>query len=207
MGFTHTIACEDRDFPEWHGGRTHALVWALLLDDADTRLCIDDARRRLGGLVLPRYERQPHVSVAFAGLAEEPGLPGYGQDELAADLERIRPLLEGPVEMRAARWGSFPMVPYLGVQADWLHRARAALDRQAVEVHEMPYVPHVTVGHWRGRWSRETVMGRLGQSPPVRSWQVRELSLLRYESVDIAGPLETVGSLDLTNGHWSSATG
>ena len=206
MGFTHTIACEDRDFPEWHGGRAHALVWALLLDGPDVQECVDAARMRLQGLVLPRYERQPHVSVAFAGLAEEPGLPGYAEEHLAADLATITPLLEGPVEILSAGWGSFPMVPYLAVESDWLHKARVELDRHAAELQQMTYVPHVTLGHWCGNWPRAEVMDLLGPPLPSHIWRVRELSLLRYVASDIAGPLETVGSVDLTLGEWTQNT-
>ena len=74
--FTHTIACEDRDFPEWHGGRRHAYVWALEIPAPDLQECLHAARNRLAGLVLPRYERQPHITVAFAGLDAEPGQAG-----------------------------------------------------------------------------------------------------------------------------------
>ncbi len=202
MTFTHTIACEDRDFPEWHGGRSHALVWALLLDEPGVAQCIAAARQRLGALILPRYERQPHVTVAFAGLAAEPGLPGYDSQDLDADLAVIRTLLDGPVTVRPAGWGSFPMVPYLAVESDWLHRARGALDRDAVELHQLPYVPHMTLGHWSGRWKRESVLERLDAPTPRRGWQVHSLSLLRYETSDIAGGLTPVGSLDLAHGRW-----
>ena len=204
MPFTRTIACQNRDFPEWHGGRTHALVWALLLEEPDVEKCVADARLRLEGLLLPRYERQSHVTVAFAGLVAEPDLPGYNEEHLATDLATITPLLDGPVEVRATGWGSFPMVPYLAVESDWLHRARAAMEPNAVELHQMSYVPHVTLGHWSGEWPRESVLERLDAPLPERTWQVSMLSLLRYETHDIAGPLEPVGQIDLITGHWSS---
>lgn len=203
MTFTRTIACQNRDFPEWHGGRAHALVWALLLEEPDIDQCVAAARLRLEGLLLPRYERQPHVTVAFAGLVAEPGLPGYDEKHLATDLTTITPLLDGPVEIQATGWGSFPMVPYLAVESDWLHGARAALDSDAVQLHQMTYVPHVTLGHWSGQWPRESVLERLAGPLPERAWNAPRLSLLRYDTHDIAGPLEQVGSLDLTLGRWS----
>ena len=205
MPFTRTIACQDRDFPEWHGGRTHALVWALLLEEPDVQQCVADARVRLEGLLLPRYERQPHVTVAFAGLVAEPDLPGYTGEHLATDLATITPLLEGPVEIRATGWGGFPMVPYLAVESGWLHRAHAALEPNAVALHQMTYVPHVTLGHWCGQWPRWSVLERLDAPLPERTWQVPRLSLLRYKTHDISGPLERVGSLDLTLGSWAHA--
>ncbi|MGO1489240.1 MAG: 2'-5' RNA ligase family protein [Arachnia sp.] len=207
MSSLSTSACQDRDFPEWHGGRSHALVWALMLDASDIEQCLTAARGRLAGLLLPRYRRQPHVTVAFAGLAAEPGLPGYDDDRLSADLATMQSLIEGPVEIRPTGWGSFAMVPYLGVEANWLHAARAALDITAVQLHKMPYVPHVTVGHWCGEWPFDVVLERLEGPVPQRSWSVSKLSLLRYATRDIAGPLEEVGSLDLVHGLWSPVGG
>lgn len=202
--FTHTTACQDRDFPEWHGGRRHALVWALELDDTELQRTVADARQRLDGLLLPRYERKPHVTVAFAGLVAEPGLPGYDDHHLTHDVAHLRPLVSGPVQLQTTGWGSFPMVPYLGVASAWLAVAHAALDQGASRIHGMTYVPHVTLGHWCGAWPRDEVMGRLEGPLPQGPWLVNALSLLRYETHDIAGPLEPVGRLDLTSGQWTN---
>lgn len=197
--FTHTIACQDRDFPEWHGGRRHALVWALELDTTDLHECVDAARSRLSGLLLPRYGRQPHVTVAFAGLVAEPGLAGYDKTRLETDLSRLQPLLDGPVDLRATGWGSFPMVPYLAVESGWLAGAHAALDDGG---HQMSYLPHVSMGHWAGEWPREMVLARIAAPIPAHTWRVSDVSLLRYETHDIAGALETVGRLNLHDGTW-----
>lgn len=202
--FTHTIACQDRDFPEWHGGRRHAYVWALELPEPDVRECLAEARSRLSGLLLPRYERQPHVTIAFAGLAAEPGHVGYDDTTLAADLARLAPLAQGPVEVRATGWGSFPMVPYLAVESPWLDGAHRVLDGGVGAAHDMSYVPHVTVGHWSGEWVRGDVLDRLDGPVPEQAWTVPEMSLLRYETHDIAGPLEPVGRLNLISGDWTS---
>lgn len=200
--FTHTIACQDRDFPEWHGGRRHAYVWALELSEPELRKCVDAARARLAGLVLPRYRRQPHVTVAFAGLAAEPGHHGYDGAALASDLERLAPSVQGPVEVRATGWGSFPMVPYLGVEATWLTGAHRVLDGGVGEAHGMSFRPHVTVGHWLGEWPRGEVLARLDAPVPAQVWTVAELSLLRYDTDDVAGPLTAMGRMDLTSGNW-----
>ncbi|MEO7586463.1 MAG: 2'-5' RNA ligase family protein [Arachnia sp.] len=201
MTFTHTIACDDRDFPEWHGGCSHALVWALELDQPDLVTAVAAARARLEGLLLPLYDRQPHVTVAFGGLAEGDGVAGYGGERLTRDLHRLRPLLDGPVELRATGWGSFPMVPYLAVESPWLQAVHDLLDDGAA-AHGMSYMPHVTVGHWAGAWRRDDVLARLDATPPAGPWRVGALSLLRYETHDIAGALEVVGRLDLTDGTW-----
>lgn len=68
---TLTIACVDADFPAWRKGRARAFAWVVGpgLPGADVLIAL--GRRRLAGYLLERYERQPHVTVAFCGL-----LPG-----------------------------------------------------------------------------------------------------------------------------------
>lgn len=194
-----TIACEDRDFPEWHRGHAHAAVWAFELGFPEVYAMVDAAQERLGLLLLPRYERQPHVTVAFAGLM---GLGEFDDERLDADLALLRQELAGPVTVRAAGWDSFPMVPYLRVDTDWPHAARTALNT-ARPFAAGSYQPHVTVGMYGTVVPVREAVALLDGLPFGGSWTVNELSLLRYETADIAGPLEVVGRLDLTTGKFA----
>lgn len=190
--------------PGWHGGRSHALVWALELGEPAHRLT-DLARRRLGPVLLERYERQPHVTISYAGLMRGPGADGYDPDALVVDLERLRPLLRGPVTVVAQGWDSFPMVPYLGLASDWLHQAHAALPTPGFHG-AMTYRPHLTVGQYATRLPLAEACALLAPLPSTGAWQVGEVSLLRYDTDDISGPLTAEGRLDLTSGQfrWSS---
>ncbi|HMT87522.1 MAG TPA: 2'-5' RNA ligase family protein [Arachnia sp.] len=191
-----TIACEDRDFAEWHNGRRHAAVWAFELDRPEVRDMLGQARRRLASLLLPRYERQPHVTVAFAGLIAD---DDFSDERLDADLALLRGLLDGPVILRATGWDSFPMVPYLRVAADWPHVAREALTRSRPLAAES-YQPHVTVGMYDAVVPICEPVRLLDGLPFGGTWELTELSLLRFETADIAGPLEVVGRLSLSDG-------
>ena len=105
-GVTRPI--EDRDFAEWHGGCRHALVWLIDVDVPAVREAVADARARLDGLLYPRYDRVPHVTVAFSGLAPEPGATPadilYGEAELASDLGRLEALAAEPFTLRIEGW-------------------------------------------------------------------------------------------------------
>ncbi|WP_185975588.1 2'-5' RNA ligase family protein [Tessaracoccus rhinocerotis] len=199
---SHTVACRDRDFVEWHGGRSHAVAWALELDHPDLRRTLAAARAALEGYLLRGYLRQPHVTLAYAGLVG-PGGDEYGTARLDADLALLRRLAAGPVKLRATGWGSFPMVPYLELADDWLPHAHGVLTHGAPEEHEMAYVPHVTVGHYGGRWPMAEPLGLLREVPAVGDWVVPEISLVRFRTARIAGPLDVVGRLDLATGAWT----
>ncbi|GAB3820180.1 hypothetical protein GCM10028820_25480 [Tessaracoccus terricola] len=200
---THTIACRDRDFVEWHGGRTHAVAWALELDHPDVRRQLASARSRLEGYLLRGYLRQPHVTLTFAGLVGE-GEQAYGADELESDLRLLRRLAAGPVTLRADGWGSFPMVPHLALSDDWLPHAHAVLTHGAPEEHAMDFRPHVTVGHYRGSWPIDEPLELLREVPSTGEWVVPEVSLVRFRTSRIAGPLQVVGRLDLATGDWTT---
>lgn len=205
MAAAHTVACEDRDFAEWHGGRTHAVAWVLELDHPDVRRMVAAARARLEGYLLRGYLRQPHVTLVFGGLVGE-GDDEYGQARLEADIRLLRRLAAGPVALRADGWGTFPMVPHLALADDWLPHAHAVLTSDAPPEHAMDYRPHVSVGHYRGRWPLAEPLELLREVPASGEWVVPELSLVRFRTSRIAGPLQVVGRLDLTTGTWSTVT-
>lgn len=204
-----TVPATGSDFPEWRQGRTHAFAWVIELDLPDVREILRLGRERLTHLLLPRYERAPHVTVNFCGLA--PGAVPLPDDWTGRDLEQelavLRGLINGPVTMQASSWGSFPMVPYLGVEAEWLRTAHDALIGLARHGHDMDYQPHLTLGHYRGEWPLSEPVAMLRTLPTVGTWLAEELSLVSFEAHDVAGPLVTLGRLDLTNGRWRPSPG
>lgn len=199
-----TTACQDRDFRDWRGDHEHALAWVMRVEQPDAAEQLERARTHLDGLLLPRYQRQPHVTVGFAGLLGE---GGYTAAHLAADVERLRSLVDGPLRLRATGWGSFPMVPFLGVECAWLHRANGVLTAGLAAEHRTQYRPHLTVGHFSVVVPIVSVLERLAPLPVSGHWQATALSLVRFDAADIAGPLTVEGELDLVRGDWSRAEG
>lgn len=201
LNLTHTLACEDRDFPEWHGGCRHAMVWAVDADVSAVRAAVEEARELLADVLLPRYARQPHVTFAYAGLVPSPGArPGEAPcapGRLASDIAALCRLAARPFTVRLAGWGSFPMVPYLAAEAPELHAAHRAVAAGG-------YVPHVTLGHYSVSRPLTDIAARVeGWAPPAVEVTVREWLLLAYETHDIAGPLTTLGRLSLDDGTWT----
>lgn len=190
-----TLACEDRDFPEWHRGIPRAYLWGALAP-----VDIAPARAALAGLLLPRYERQPHVTVAYCGLEGR----DFDDERLRLDLERLAPLARGPVAVRPRGWASFTPSPMLELDGGWLAQAHLALSEGLPDRIPSPYRPHVTVGFYSVEVPLDVPLGRLSDVPVPASWVVPTLQLLSYDTHDIAGPLTVVGELDLTTGCYDS---
>lgn len=194
-----TIAVEDRDFVEWHGGIPHAYVWGFLLDCP-----VEAARRALAPLLLPDYRRQPHLTVAYAGLA---GRELHSR-RLACDLTVLRRLCRGPVEVAAQRWSSFASAAMLEVVGPWAQAAHRVLSDGLEWRRLEPYVPHVTVGFYRTQVPISQPLEALSSvALPASRWTPARLQLLRYDTCDIAGPLTVVAELDLSNGQFKTAPG
>lgn len=198
-----TVPSQVRDFVEWHGGCTHALVWAVEVDTAEVRGLVEAARTRLEGMLAPRYERQPHVTIAYAGLAPAEGAtPGghvYHPHHLARDVAALRHVLPRRMDLTLDGWGSFSMAPYLRVDAPGAAGLRAALGSPPAD-----YVPHVTLGLFSVSVPMADVTRQMSgwSADPVRIG-VTAVSLLSYETHDVAGPLTRVARLWLDDGRWT----
>lgn len=201
--YEHTLPTDPgADWSVWHRGRTFAAAWVMLLPAPADHL-VAEARRRLGDLIWPDFARQPHVTVRFAGLLAERGLPGHDESSLARDLDALSGVLDGPVEITTTVWGTFPTTPHLGVEGQWLHRAHAALPADGDDL--PAYRPHLSVGSHRHRVPITQVLESLGEAPEPVTWTLGRLHFVRYRAVEFDGPLEVIGHVDLTDGRFVTA--
>ena len=192
-----TQACEDRNFVEWHRGCLWCAVWVLRVDVPGVDAWVAQARDRLAPWLLPRYERQPHITLAYRGL-----MPAeFVQAQQHADVRALQQAQLSPFAVRIQGTGSFSTVPYLGVDAStMLLQAHAALVATA-PYPDWQYVPHVTLGHYGCQVPMEMVLPALQAASaaihaPV-DVAVDALWLARYRTDDIAGPLSYEGRFDL----------
>jgi len=195
----HSIACHDRDFTQWRGGADHALIWAVLADVDHVRAAVDSARAHWADVLLPRYDRQPHITVGYGGPVPKPGATPedepYTPERIAADRAAVEALGLSPFDVRIGGWDTFQMVPYLRAEAPELQAVARALR----EDRRRPYVPHVTIGMYAVSAPLSGLAGRAaGWESPSITLPVTRLSLLRYDAADVAGPLTEVDAIDLT---------
>ena len=197
-GWAVTVACEDRDFTEWRGGAQHVLVWAVDVDVPEVRAMIASARQRWADVLLPRYDRQPHVTIGYGGPMPADGPAPMDEVYTAERVEEAHAAVEAlrlqPFEVRIGGWGSFQMSPFVAARAPELEALAEALG----EGRERPYVPHVTIGHYGVAvpLAEVAVLGECWESPEVVV-PVDRVSLMRYDAADIAGSLTEVGCVPL----------
>lgn len=201
---SYTEVCEDRDFVEWHRGCPWCAVWLIRLEQAQVIAQVAQARASVQQWLLPRYARQPHVTLGYRGLmAAAEGAHAaaeFGVAQLRADIQALQAAQLQPFALQVQGVGSFATVPYLAVAP-----TTALLAAHAALLAHGPYpgwryVPHVTLGHYGSRLPLQTVLQQLQCSVPAAwNWQapVTQLWLARYCTHDIAGALSFEGYFDL----------
>lgn len=209
----HTQACEDRDFSEWHQGCPWCAVWVVRVDAAPVQAMLQTMRARMAAYVLPRYERQAHVTVAYRGLmASDPAHTHapFGMADLQRDIDRLKTAQPQPFALQLQGVGSFTTVPYLAVaEAPDLHALHRGMTVGAPHA-GWSYVPHVTMGHYACEVPMSRVLQCLQDAAPAGVWWqalIGEIWLARYRTHDIAGPLYLEGKFDLRTQRYEAAPG
>mgnify|MGYP002765739565 FL=1 len=199
----HTEVCEDRDFAEWHQGRPWCGVWVVRAEAPRVQALVQVARSALRPWLLPRYARQPHITLAYRGLMPHDAADTqaeFGLPQLLADVQALQAAQLPPFAWQLQGVGSFSTVPYLALShSPALHIAHEALMART-PYPGWHYVPHITLGHYGRRLPLAEALQALQSSVPdgpLHAAQADALWLARYRSSDIAGPLYFEGRFDL----------
>ncbi len=199
----HTEVCEDRDFAEWHQGRPWCGVWVVRAEAPRVQALVQVARSALRPWLLPRYARQPHITLAYRGLMPRDAADTqaeFGLPQLLADVQALQAAQLPPFVWQLQGVGSFSTVPYLALShSPALHIAHEALMART-PYPGWHYVPHITLGHYGRRLPLAEALQALQSSVPdgpLHAAQADALWLARYRSSDIAGPLYFEGRFDL----------
>ncbi|GGH60320.1 hypothetical protein GCM10010975_22910 [Comamonas phosphati] len=192
-------------------------------DLPEVAAAVAHGRRVLAQALLPRYARQPHITLAYRGLCgggqdgAEDGVE-FGRARLLADIARLGTCLRAgsgaPFAVQLQGVESFTTVPYLAVRAGASALARWHAALGGVPDGELQagwrYVPHVTLGHYAVAMPLGQAVARLraaGVAGQAMCFEVRALALVRYATQDIAGPLQAEGFFDLQTGRYAAAPG
>ena len=199
----HTEGCEDRDVAEWHQGRPWCGVWVVRAEAPRVQALVQVARSALRPWLLPRYARQPHITLAYRGLMPRDAADTqaeFGLPQLLADVQALQAAQLPPFAWQLQGVGSFSTVPYLALShSPALHIAHEALMART-PYPGWHYVPHITLGHYGRRLPLAEALQALQSSVPdgpLHAAQADALWLARYRSSDIAGPLYFEGRFDL----------
>lgn len=202
-----SIACERRDYPEWHRGRPRYGVWTLPVECPRVLARLERAQAHLGDWLHTGYRRQAHVTLFVCGFPATQAQcdDDFPEERLAAQLDALRGLRAGPFELQIGGLDSFASAPFLrvGDPDGRLTALRAALAEQSAEIRQTPYHPHLTVGLYAQSVPRAQLQQRLlalTESAPL-ALQVTELHYSTYAAAELFGPLRTDRQITLRRRH------
>lgn len=208
-----TQVCEDRNFADWHRGCPWCAVWLLRVDVPLLCAAVEHARAAIAPWLLPRYARQPHVTLAYRGLmaGQQPHAHAeFGLQQLQRDVQALQSAYIPAFDVEIAGFGSFSTVPYIAVASSAaLQRCHDVLMALA-PYPDWHYVPHVTLGHYARQLPIPTVLHQLQQhaaGQQIAPVPVSALWLARYQTEDIAGRLFFEGRFDLHTQRYHAAPG
>ena len=192
-----TLPQEDRDYPEWHHGRTHYGVWLIDADVGAVRERITQAQAHLAPL-LAHHQRQPHITLFVCGFMAD--VVAHGDDFTPAMLAKqqaaLQALQQEPFTLQIGAIDSFDSAVFLRVDDpdNGLALLRHALGQGTCEIRQSAYVPHLTVGLYNGVFDTPMVVGQLQSFAPRTPipLRVQRIHFARYEARVLGGPLETL---------------
>ena len=197
-----TIRNVQRDFPEWHLGRPHYLLWALDVDLEPVRRRVAAAQQHLSARLLAGYLRQPHITISLCGFpsAAPCQLDDFGTEALQQQIDALHLLRPEPFAIEIGALDGFSSAPYLSVADSdgQIERLRASLDVCPHPLARNDYRPHVTIGLYADAWPLakiQTELASFAAGAPLRV-EVSRLSLFAYASTEIGGRLTRVADYD-----------
>jgi 2'-5' RNA ligase len=193
-----TIAWDDIDFSDWHGGVKYYGFWALIIDDSEWLNAVNEAASYVSPYVLKGYQRQPHVSVITGGLMSD-------QHYSAANLNKHKQALIkaniSPFSISLAGLDSFTSAPYLTVEDDSgsLECLRAALLASASDDSLDNYQAHITLGLYHSEFSTIALSKTINafEAPKVMPLIVPAVKFCSYQTNDIQGRITVLDSIKL----------
>lgn len=190
-----TLACELRDYPEWHRGRTRYAVWTLPVECPHILARVARAQAHLGDWLHAGYRRQAHITLFVCGFPAEQALrdDDFPLERLTDQQQALRELGAAPFELHIGGLDSFASAPFLTVSdpTGGLDALRSALAAYSPEIRQSDYHAHLTVGLYARTVPRDCVQRQLvafaeGDPLPLK---VGELHYSSYAAAELFGPL------------------
>jgi len=200
-----TLPASERDYVEWHRGRTTYGLWLVELETEEISKKVQAARKHLADFLLKPYHRQPHISIFICGFLTEALSfdDDYTTEQLHVHAELLNNADIKPFAIEVGRLNSFASAPFLEVQDlnKGIERVRAVLSTTATEIGRSSFTPHVTIGLYSRAFQSRIVTGKISifQSKPVRL-VVERLTFATYKAREIAGALAKKHSVALRSG-------
>lgn len=199
----HSLACELRDYPEWHRGRSRYGLWLLPVQCPALLAHIAWLRQQLADLLHSAGRRQAHISLFVCGFSS--GLrrldDDFSKTQLQGQLRELGRTPRAALSLQIGQPDSFASAAILPIhdRSGQLAAWRQRLAEHSTEIRQSAYLPHITLGLYRQSLPAELLRERFSalQQRGPEQLQVRHLQYATYQARQLSGPLRVRHSLHL----------
>lgn len=199
----HSLACELRDYPEWHLGRSRYAVWVLPVQCPTLLAHIDRVQQELSDVLHPPGRRQAHITLFVCGFVSGNARhdDDFSKQHLQQQLKAMGRQSRQPLDLLIGQPDSFASAVFLPVYdpSGQLQHWRTLLSEHSQEVRQSPYHAHITLGLYRQRVDATLVRARLAElaEEHPRWLPVNSLQFAHYRARQLFSPLRVRQSFSL----------
>ncbi|PCM46140.1 2'-5' RNA ligase family protein [Marinobacter sp. ANT_B65] len=194
-----TYPAELRDFREWHKGTPYFGFWAVEVSNPACLNKIEMYQEHLSDELHGGYARQPHITLAPAGLLADNHLP---RDSVARQVEQLKKRSFRAFPLQLSGCNSFAVCPYLQIRDPLgnLDHIRECLGSIAEADNASGYTPHVTLGFYNQAYNPADIVEKIAE---IRSYDISfmatEIVFAQYETRDVQGPYQVLHRIRLSS--------
>ncbi|PTS85733.1 2'-5' RNA ligase [Pseudomonas sp. HMWF032] len=194
-GPTHSLITEQRDYPEWHLGRSRYAAWVLPVQCPHLLAHIACLQHAFSDWLHPPGRRQAHITVFVCGFIS--GQARHNDDvskrQRQQQFKAIGRASRQPLTLEIGQPDSFASAAFLPVSdpSGQLQHWRTLLSEHSQEVRQSPYHAHITLGLYRQRVDAPLIRARLielAEEHP-RKLPVNSLQYVHYRARQLFSPL------------------
>ena len=142
----NTIQVDDESPLIWHQGIRQYGFWAIVIDDEAWLDTFSYAQSYVKHLVLPGYQRAPHITLSACGLVDD---AHFSKLKLQQQIDTLQALNLSKFEVDAGRLNSFQSAPYISIASHpKLTRLRGLFEAIHQDNPAADYQPHLTLGFY-----------------------------------------------------------
>lgn len=199
-----TLLCptEDRDYPEWHHGRSDYGLWYVEIEQPELIQYLDQMRLHFSDLLLPNH-RQYHMTLFVCGFmttAKKQYNDDFLVQQLQQQIKRLEALQLNAFQLEITQIDSFNSALFLEItdREGVLAQIRQQLALASDEIAALEYCPHITLGVYRDAGPSDTVLQRIQQLPlKTLKIQVKKLTFGYYKAQILQGLLYPYQQIEL----------
>lgn len=192
---SHSLITEQRDYPEWHLGRSRYAVWALPVQCPHLLAHIARLQHALRDWLHPPGRRQAHITVFVCGFISGQARHNddFSKKHRQQQFKAIGRASRQPLTLEIGQPDSFSSAAFLPVSdpSGQLQHWRTLLNEHSQEVRQSPYHAHITLGLYRQRVDAPLIRARLielAEEHP-RRLSINSLQYAHYRARQLISPL------------------